>query len=401
MTSQRRRFRRYVCPTSPDPIGLEVDHASGSYIYTADGKAYLDFISGIGVANIGHTNRAVVKAIQAQAEKYLHVMVYGEYIQSPQVDLAARLAQLLPKELSQIYFTNSGTEANEGALKLAKKFTGRKRLISFEGSFHGDTHGACSVTGRAVYRKPFEPLLPGVTFLPFNDLDALKRIDDSVAAVITEPIQGEGGMRIPDDRFLPALRARCNEVGAVLIFDEVQTGFGRTGTLFAMEHWGVVPDILTVAKSMGGGMPLGAFISSPAMMKTLSVDPPLSHVTTFGGHPVCCAAGLAGLNFILEKDLPRRAAVTGEKLQAALRKLARENDAIRAVRGKGLLIGLELSDPERTARFVRQCLKRGLILGWTLHADTVVRIAPPLTLSAMEVRKGLQIIQTALKKSER
>lgn len=398
MTSLRRRFRRYVCQTSPHPIGLEIDHASGSYLYTTDGKAYLDFISGIGVANIGHTNRVVVKAIKTQAEKYLHVMVYGEYIQSPQVELAARLAQCLPKNLSQVYFTNSGTEANEGALKLAKKWTGRKRLISFEGSFHGDTHGACSVTGREIYRKPFEPLLPGVAFLPFNDLDALKQIDDSVAAVITEPIQGEGGMRIPDDRFLPALRARCTEVGALLIFDEVQTGFGRTGKLFAMEHSETVPDILTVAKSMGGGMPLGAFISSPAIMKTLSVDPPLSHVTTFGGHPVCCAAGLASLNFILENDLPGRAEMMGEKLQAALRKLGRECDTIRAVRGKGLMIGLELAGPKQTARFVQRCLKAGLILGWTLHMNTVVRIAPPLTLSEKELREGLRIIEKALKK---
>lgn len=398
MTSLRRRFRRYVCQTSPHPIGLEIDHASGSYLYTTDGKAYLDFISGIGVANIGHTNRAVVKAIKTQAEKYLHVMVYGEYIQSPQVELAARLAQCLPKNLSQVYFTNSGTEANEGALKLAKKWTGRKRLISFEGSFHGDTHGACSVTGREIYRKPFEPLLPGVAFLPFNDIDALKQIDDSVAAVITEPIQGEGGMRIPDDRFLPALRARCTEVGALLIFDEVQTGFGRTGKLFAMEHWEVIPDILTVAKSMGGGMPLGAFISSPAIMKTLSVDPPLSHVTTFGGHPVCCAAGLASLNFILENYLPGRAEIMGEKLQAALRKLGRECDTIRAVRGKGLMIGLELAGPKQTARFVQRCLKAGLILGWTLHTHTVVRIAPPLTLSEKELREGLRIIEKALKK---
>lgn len=398
MTSLRRRFRRYVCQTSPHPIGLEIDHASGSYLYTTDGKAYLDFISGIGVANIGHTNRAVVKAIKTQAEKYLHVMVYGEYIQSPQVELAARLAQCLPKNLSQVYFTNSGTEANEGALKLAKKWTGRKRLISFEGSFHGDSHGACSVTGREVYRKPFEPLLPGVAFLPFNDLDALKQIDDSVAAVITEPIQGEGGMRIPDDRFLPALRARCTEVGALLIFDEVQTGFGRTGKLFAMEHSETVPDILTVAKSMGGGMPLGAFISSPAIMKTLSVDPPLSHVTTFGGHPVCCAAGLASLNFIIENDLPGQADRMGEKLRAALRKLGQEIETIRAVRGKGLMIGLELSNQKETARFVQRCLKAGLILGWTLHTNTVVRIAPPLTLSEKELRKGIRIIEKALKR---
>ncbi|MFY9269131.1 MAG: aspartate aminotransferase family protein [Candidatus Manganitrophaceae bacterium] len=397
MTFLRRRFLRHLCQTSPNPIGLEIERASGSYIYTTDGKAYLDFISGIGVANIGHTDPAVVRAVTAQTKRYLHVMVYGEYLQAPQIDLATRLAQLLPKPLSQVYFTNSGTEANEGALKLAKKFSGRKRLVGFEGSFHGDTHGACSVTGREVYRKPFEPLLPEVSFLPFNDLKALRKINRSVAAVITEPIQGEGGIRIPDDRFLPALRARCSEVGALLIFDEVQTGFGRTGKLFAMEHWKVIPDILTVAKSMGGGMPLGAFVSSPKIMQTLSVDPPLSHVTTFGGHPVSCAAGLAALDLVVKKNLPERAGRIGEKIRTALRKMAEKSDAIRDVRGKGLMIGLELSDPERTARFIGRCRKAGLILGWTLHTETVVRIAPPLTLSEPEMQKGLAIIEKALR----
>lgn len=396
MTSRREAFLTYLCQTSPDPVGLEIDRAAGSYLYTKDRKAYLDFISGIGVANIGHTNPAVVKAIQAQAEKYLHVMVYGEYVQTPQVDLAAKLASVLPGPLSQVYFTNSGTEANEGALKLAKKSTGRKRLISFEGSFHGDTHGACSVTGREIYRKPFEPLLPGVTFLPFNDIGKLDQIDDSVAAVITEPIQGEGGMRVPHDDFLPALRVRCSEVGALLIFDEVQTAFGRTGKLFAMTHWNVVPDIVTLAKSMGGGMPLGAFISRPEIMKTLSIDPPLSHVTTFGGHPVSCAAGLASLNFILENDLPNRAERTGEKIQMALRKMMEKKKTIRAVRGKGMMIGLELSDAEATARFVKEAFNAGLILGWTLHTNNVVRIAPPLTLSEEEMEKGLEIIKKAL-----
>jgi acetylornithine/N-succinyldiaminopimelate aminotransferase len=397
LTSRRDAFLKYLCQTSPDPVGLEIDHAAGSYLYTQGGKAYLDFISGIGVANIGHTNPVVVKAIQWQAEKYLHVMVYGEYLQAPQVDLAAKLASALPAPLSQVYFTNSGTEANEGALKLAKKWTRRKRLISFEGSFHGDTHGACSVTGREIYRKPFEPLLPGVTFLPFNDPSRLDEIDESVAAVITEPIQGEGGMRIPDDPFLPALRARCGETGALLIFDEVQTGFGRTGKLFAMEHWNVVPDIVTLAKSMGGGMPLGAFVSSPKIMKTFSSDPPLSHVTTFGGHPVSCAAGLASLHFILENNLPKQAEATGGKIQAALKEMAKDQKTIRAVRGKGMMIGLELSDAKETARFVKKPFDAGLILGWTLHTHNVVRIAPPLTLSEEEMKKGLKIIEEALR----
>lgn len=397
MTSQRRHFLRHLCQTSPDPIGLEIDRAEGSYLYTKDGKRYLDFISGIGVANIGHTHPAVVKAVREQSERYLHVMVYGEYIQSPQVDLATRLAGILPKPLSQVYFTNSGAEANEGALKLAKKFTGRKKLVSFEGSFHGDTSGACSVTGREIYRRPFAPLLPGVTFLPFNDLRALRKIDSSVAAVITEPIQGEGGMRIPDDDFLPALRARCSEVGALLILDEVQTGFGRTGRLFAMEHWNIVPDILTLAKSIGGGMPLGAFIASPKIMKTFSTDPPLSHVTTFGGHPVSCAAGLASLNFILENDLPKQAEEIGNKMTVKLNELKQKASAIQDVRGKGMMIGLELRTARATARFVKRALDLGLILGWTLHTTTVVRIAPPLTLSEEELENGLKIIEEGLK----
>ncbi len=377
-------------------MGLEIDHAEGVTLTTKDGKTYFDFISGIGVANIGHTHPDVVNAIKEQAEKYLHVMVYGETIQAAQVDLAEKLAMVLPNPLSQVYFTNSGTEANEGALKLAKKWTGRKRFISFEQSYHGDTQGACSVTGRDIYRKPFEPLLPGITFLPFNETKRLSEIDQSVAAVITEPIQGEGGIRIPDQDFLPALRARCSEVGALLIFDEVQTGFGRTGKLFALEHWNTVPDIITLAKALGGGMPLGAFVSSPEIMTTFSTDPPLSHVTTFGGHPVSCAAGLASLNIILKNDLTQRADQLGKKIKTALQGLAQRSSCIRAVRGKGLMIGLELCDADTTAAFVRKALNAGLILGWTLHTNTVVRIAPPLTLTEEELGKGLDIMDRAL-----
>ncbi len=388
--------RHHLCQTSPHPIGIEVDRAAGSYLYAKDGRAYLDFISGIGVANIGHTHPAVVEAVRAQAGQYLHVMVYGEYVQTPQRLLSEKLASLLPRSLSVVYFTNSGTEANEGALKLAKKFTGRRKLVSFEGSFHGDTHGACSVTGRKIYRAPFEPLLPGVTFLPFNRVETLRKIDASVAAAIAEPIQGEGGIRVPDAGFLRALRARCSEVGALLIFDEVQTGLGRTGKRFAMEHWKVVPDILTLAKALGGGMPLGAFIGSARIMKCLSRDPPLSHVTTFGGHPVSCAAGLAALGVLLDADLPARAAWLGDRLQGALKALARQTDAIVEVRGKGMMIGLEMADARRTARLVKRTREAGLILGWTLHSDRVVRIAPPLTLSEAEMAHGVAIIREAL-----
>src|SRR5438067_8287412 len=314
-------FRRHLRQTSESPMGLMVERAHGSRIFTQDGREFLDFMSGICVANLGHTHPEVVAVVQRQAAEYLHVMVYGEYVLPVQVELAARLARLAPDPLDTVYFTNSGTEANEGALKLAKKWTGRRRLVAFEGSFHGDSHGSLSVTGREVYRRPFQPLLPEVEFLPFDDVQSLERIDESVAAVITEPIQGEGGIRVPGDEFLPALRRRCTEVGALLIFDEVQTGMGRTGAMFALQHWGVVPDILVLAKALGAGLPLGAFIGAAETMRTLSVDPPLSHVTTFGGTPVCCAAALAGLEVMEREDPPLRAASTGETLRKALREI--------------------------------------------------------------------------------
>jgi acetylornithine/N-succinyldiaminopimelate aminotransferase len=377
-------------------MGLVVERARGSRVYTRDGREYLDFISGICVANIGHTHPEVVAAVQRQATDSLHVMVYGEYIIPVQVELAARLATLAPAPLDTVYFTNSGTEANEGALKLAKKHTGRRRLVAFEDSFHGDSHGSLSVTGREVYRRPFEPLLPEVEFLPFNEEAALSRIDESVAAVITEPIQGEGGIRVPEDSFLPALRRRCTEVGALLIFDEVQTGIGRTGRMFALEHWGVVPDLLVLAKALGAGLPLGAFLGSPETMRTLSVDPPLSHVTTFGGNPISCAAALAGLDVLEREDLPRRAAATGERLRAALREMGERRGGVVEVRGKGLHLGLEMTEPALTERFVRGAFERGLILGWTLHTQRVVRIAPPLNMSESDIAAGLEIMEAAL-----
>ena len=395
MSILREDFLRYVCQTSPEPMGIEVERAHGCVIVDKNGKEYLDFLSGIGVASIGHTHPAVVHAIKEQAERYLHAMVYGEYVQEPQVRLARRLAEVAPPPLSVTYFTNSGTEAIEGALKTARKYTGRAGLISFFGSFHGDTFGSLSVGGNPLYREPFEPLLPGVTFLPFNAKAALERIDDRVAAVIIEPIQGEGGVRIPDHDFLPALRHRCNEVGALLIFDEVITGFGRTGRMFASEHWDVTPDVLVLAKALGGGMPLGAFIGTPEIMATLSADPPLAHVTTFGGHPVCCAAGLASLNFMLETNLPQRAREKGEELIRKLRSLVGHGE-FTTVRGRGLLIGMDFTSPEATRHFVQRCFAAGLILGWTLHRDTVVRLAPPLIISSAEIDRAIAIMHDAL-----
>jgi acetylornithine/N-succinyldiaminopimelate aminotransferase len=398
MTALRDDFFRFVCQTSPEPIGIEVERAHGCVVVDKSGKAYLDLLSGIGVASLGHTHVAVVQAIKDQADRYLHAMVYGEYIQEPQARLARRLAEVTPEPLSVTYFTNSGTEAIEGALKTARKYTGRSRFVSFMGSFHGDTFGSLSVGGNPLYHAPFEPLLPKVTFLPFNDCDALANIDETVAAVIIEPIQGEGGVRIPDSEFLPALRRRCREVDALLIFDEVITGFGRTGRLFACEHWNVVPDIVVLAKALGGGMPLGAFISTPEIMATLSTDPPLAHVTTFGGHPVCCAAGLASLAVILQENLPRRAQEKGDEFIHKLQTLV-GSGGFTAVRGRGLLIGMDFATPEVTKSFVQACFTAGLILGWTLHRDTVVRLAPPLIISSAEIDRAVTIMHEALRKN--
>lgn len=395
MNTLHNDFRRFVCQTSPEPMGIEVERAHGCVIVDKTGKEYLDFLSGIGVANIGHTHPAVVQAVKEQAERYLHAMVYGEYVQEPQVRLAQRLAEVAPLPLSVTYFTNSGTEAIEGALKTARKYTRRSGFVSFFGSFHGDTFGSLSVGGNPLYREPFEPLLPGVTFLPFNTKAALTKIDETIAAVIIEPIQGEGGVRIPDDDFLPALRRRCDEVGALLLFDEVITGFGRTGKMFAAEHWQVTPDIMVLAKALGGGMPLGAFMSTPEIMATLSTDPPLAHVTTFGGHPVCCAAGLASLNFMLESNLPLRAQEKGLELLTQLQSLIGHGDFTH-VRGRGLLIGMDFATPEATRNFVQRCFAAGLILGWTLHRDTVVRLAPPLIVSSSEVDQAVSIMHSAL-----
>jgi len=377
-------FRRFVAQTSDDPIGLHVVRASGSRLWDSDGLIYLDLIAGIGVASVGHTNTRVVDAIQDQIRRHLHVMVYGEYVQEAQVGLARRLASVLPSPLSSIYFTSSGAEAIEGSLKLARKWTGRTGFASFEGGYHGDTMGALSLMAGDTYRRPFEPVVSGARYLPWNDEGGFAAIDETVAAVVIEPVQGEGGVRIPDAGFLPALRRRCDQVGALLVFDEVITAFGRTGRLFGCQHWDVVPDILVMAKALGGGMPLGAFAARPEVMATLRRDPPLSHVTTFGGHPVSCAAGLAALEYTLSEDLPARAARLGESWRERL-KATLAGPGLMDIRGLGLMIGIEFDTPERTRAFVNGCRTRGLLLGWTLHRDTVVRLAPPLVIQEEEL----------------
>lgn len=393
MTAQslKTQFSRHVAWTSDGPLGLVVERAEGPFIHLAGGRRLIDFISGIAVSSLGHRHPRVVEAVHAQVDRHLHVMVYGEFIQQPQVAFASLLAAQLPPALQVVYFTMSGTEANEGALKLAKKFTGRTKMVAFERSYHGDTHGALSVTGRDVYQDPFRPLLPDVHFLPFNRPEALEAIDEATACVITEPIQGEGGINVPSRAWMQRLRQRCTETGALLIFDEVQTGFGRTGTLFAFEGFGVVPDVLTLAKAMGGGMPLGAFVARPEVFASFRTDPPLSHVTTFGGHPVSCAAAHAALQVLLDEALPSRALAVGERIRARL-----VHPLVREVRGRGAMLGMELVDRDVTARVVQRCLQHGLLLGWTLHSDTLVRIAPPLNIPFDVLDEALGILFEAL-----
>lgn len=395
---QLASFLRHVAQTSDSPLGLVVESARGCTVTTAGGREWLDLLAGIGVAALGHGNERVLDAIRAQAGKHLHVMVYGEVVQQAQVALASRLCGLLPPGLDNVYFTNSGTEAVEGALKLARKATGRTWLLSCHGGFHGDTMGSVSVGGNPVYKTPFEPLVGDVAQIDFGDFDALLCIDERYAAVIVEPVQAEAGVILPKPGWLAALRARCTEVGALLVFDEVLTGFGRTGTLFAFEREGVVPDVLVLAKALGGGLPLGAFVASRSVMRTLARDPALSHVTTFGGHPLSCAAGLAALEVLLDEKLPERASRLGEWFVARLRNRL-PAPAVREIRHAGLLVGIEMESAARAVAFTNACRGEGLLLGWTLHDDRVVRLAPPLVITEAELDDASLRMERALARS--
>ncbi len=394
MITPSELFRQFLAQTSDSPLGLEIARAEGSWLYTADGKRYLDLIAGVGVSALGHGNRAVLEALQAQARRHLHVMVYGEYVIDSQVALARRLADLLPSRLNRIYFTNSGAEAIEGALKAARKHTGRRAFVAFDGAYHGDTMGALALAGNAAFRAPFEPLPGPVRHLPYDEPAALGGIDESVAAVVIEPVQAEGGVRIPHADFLRALRARCDRTGALLVFDEVLTGFGRTGKMFALEHFDVVPDLIVLAKALGGGLPLGAFCGPGEILKKLAHDPPLGHITTFGGHPLSCATGLAAVEVIAGERLWERASVLGTTMLKRLELLV--GGEIAAVRGIGLLIGIEFSSARLARRFVNETIARGVIVNWTLNADKVVRLAPPLTIGEDEIDFALGAMSQAL-----
>lgn len=380
MLTDRQLFFLNLGQTSAEPLSLEITRAEGVFMYGPDNERYLDLISGVSVSNTGHRHPEVVNALKKQADAYLHLMVYGEMIQNPQVRYAALLTSLLPDTLSTCYFVNSGSEAVEGALKLAKKYTGRSRIVYFSKAYHGSTHGALSVQGSEKYRDPFRPLLPDTVQIVYNDFSSLDEINKTTACVIIEPIQSEAGVIYPEDGFLQELRKKCTSSGALLIFDEAQTGFGRTGSMFAIDKFSVVPDILVLAKALGGGMPLGAFLSSSEIMSSLVAYPQLGHITTFGGHPVCCAAGMASLNIILEEKLVE--SCSGKSL---LLKKKLNHHLIKEIRGDGLLLAVQLPDNKYVRYIIRNAPRYGIILDYFLFCDDAFRIAPPLVITDDEI----------------
>ncbi len=395
MNILRKQFLAHVGQTSPSPMLVEVARAEGTFFYTPEGKRYYDLVAGVSVSNVGHSNPAVVRAVQEQAARYMHVMVYGELVERPQVRYAAKVASLLPQPIDSLYFVNSGAEAVEGALKLAKRFTGRTELVGMRRAYHGSTHGAMSMMGTPEgeqWKAAFRPLLPDVQSIEFNDFAALERITRRTACVLAEPVQGEAGVRPPAAGYLEALRRRCDEVGALLIFDEIQTGMGRTGALFAMQRYGVTPDIVCLAKAFGGGMPLGAFAAPKRIMDALQTAPVLGHITTFGGHPVCCAAGLAALDYLLEHDVVAQV----ERKGALYEELLCDHPAVREIRRSGLLLAVELGDSARLYRMMELFAEAGIMSDWFLYCDTAFRISPPLTISEEEVRDSARLIRECL-----
>ncbi|MBY0245516.1 MAG: aspartate aminotransferase family protein [Sphingobacteriaceae bacterium] len=387
MQTQRQLFLQYNAQTSPTPLLLHFKKARGVYIYDQHNKKHLDLIAGIGVSNVGHCHKNVVKAVIKQVKKHMHLMVYGEYVQSAQVKFAKALADVLPENLNCTYFVNSGSEAVEGAMKLAKKYTQRNEIIAFKNSYHGSTQGALSLMGVDEYKKGYGPLLPNIKFIQFNHLPDLAKITDKTAAVFIEPIQGEAGIKVATKNYLTALRKKCNETGTLLVFDEIQCGFGRTGKLFAFEHYNLVPDILLLAKGIGGGMPIGAFIASQKIMAVFSENPILGHITTFGGHPVCCAAGLATLKTILNENLAEQANEKGELFKSLLK-----HKAIKNIRGKGLMLGVEFENYDTLKKIIDACIEDGIITDWFLHCSNSMRIAPPLIITEKQIKKACQII---------
>lgn len=394
LSESGRLFLRHLAQTSSNPLGLEIERAEGVYLYDTSGKRYLDLIGGISVANTGHRHPAVLRAIRDQLDRYLHVMVYGEMIQSPQVRYAALLAANLPQSLDSVYFTNSGTEATEGAMKLAKRITGRPEIVAFDKSYHGSSQGALSILGDEYWRNAFRPLLPGIHHMTYNSAAALDAVTYRTACVILETVQAERGVYVPDKEWLQALRAKCREKGALLVFDEIQTGFGRTGTLWGFERFGVIPDILLLGKALGGGLPMGAFIAGREMMAALTDQPVLGHITTFGGHPVCCAGGMASMELLLREDWTAQVERKGQLFARFL-----THPAIRAVRACGLLIAVEFESFERNKQIIDACIRRGLLTDWFLFAPECLRIAPPLTITEEQIASACAIILAAVEEN--
>ncbi len=391
----RQLFLQHVAQTSPFPLMMEIERAEGVWLYDREGKAIMDLISGISVSGLGHRHPSVVEAVKAQVDQYMHTLVYGEFVLEPQVQLATLLAQQLPSSLNRVYFVNSGSEATEGAMKVAKRFTGRAELISCKYAYHGSTQGAASLMWPATFTQAFYPLLPGVRHIEFNGFGDLEYISEKTAAVIVETVQGEWGVRKPAPGYLEALRRRCDETGALLILDEVQTGFGRTGTLFAFQSYGIIPDVLLLAKGMGGGMPIGAFISSETIMNSLTENPMLGHITTFGGHPVSCAAALATLQTLLETDLIRQVAPK----EALFHRLLR-HAKIKEFRSAGLLMALELESFDQVRQVIHFSLTHGLLMDWFLFNDRALRIAPPLIITEEQIQWAASVLIEALDQLE-
>jgi len=393
MASNRELFLMNTAQTSNSPRLLEVERAEGVYLYGPNGEKYMDLVSGFNVSNIGHRHPKVLEALQNQMDKYLHVTVYGEYVQAPQVQLATELLAVLPESFGSVYFTNSGAEAVEGSMKIAKKYTGRRQIIAARKAYHGSTQGALSLIGNEAYREAYAPLLPEIEFIDYNVMADLAHITEQTAAVILEAIQGEAGVIVPHIEYMQAVRKRCDEVGALLIFDEIQTGFGRTGKLFAFEHFGIAPDILMLAKGIGGGMPLGAFVAPKHLMDVIKDNPMLGHITTFGGHPMSCAAALASLQVIQEENLVEQVAD-----KAALFRKYLEHPKIKEIRGLGLMMCLQVENFDQVYQVSTFCAQHEVMIDWYLHCETALRVAPPLTITPEEIEKACQIIIQGIEK---
>lgn len=388
--NQRELFLRNVAQTSDAPLAIEMVKASGVRMWDVQGKEYIDLISGISVSNIGHTNPQVVEAVKAQIEKYMHIMVYGELIESPQVEYATELIAHLPENLNCVYFTNSGAEATEGAMKLAKRATGRTNIMAFHNAYHGSTQGALSVMGSEYWRNAFRPLLPGIIHASYNSMEAIDLIDEDMACIIVEPVQAEKGVLVPTIEWLQAIRKRCSEKGVLMILDEIQTGFGRTGSLFAFEQFDIVPDILLLGKALGGGMPLGAFVADRSLMSAFTNNPVLGHISTFGGHPVCCAAGLAAFRFLLSSQLIPQ---IEQKRKIFENKLS--HPLIKAFRSSGLLMTIEFDSWDNNKSIIDDCIQKGVFTDWFLFAPECMRLAPPLMIAEEDILAACDVIVSA------